>query len=93
MQKLKIRQGDWVVVCDGRKALVLENAGDEKFLNLGTREVYQHPDPKTHELGTDARVAPSAQLEPNAAPWSRPIGMNRRKIGSCASSQIDSMPR
>ncbi len=54
MQKLKIRQGDWVVVCDGRKALVLENAGDEKFLNLRTREVYEHPDPKTHELGTDA---------------------------------------
>ena len=54
MQKLKIRQGDWVVVCDGKKALVLENAGDEKFLNLRTREVYEHPDPKTHELGTDA---------------------------------------
>src|SRR5262249_16072021 len=54
MQKLKIRQGDWVVVCDGKKALVLENAGDEKFLNLRTREVHGHPDPKTHELGTDA---------------------------------------
>ena len=54
MQKLKIRQGDWVVVCDGRKALVLENAGDEKFLNLRTREVHEHPDAKTHELGTDA---------------------------------------
>jgi len=54
MQKLKIRQGDWVVVCDGKKALVLENAGDEKFLNLKTREVHEHPDPKTRELGTDA---------------------------------------
>ena len=52
MQKLKIRQGDWVVVCDGKKALVLENAGDEKFLNLKTREVYEHPE--TQELGTDA---------------------------------------
>ena len=54
MQKLKIRQGDWVVVCDGKKALVLENAGDEKFLNLKTREVYEQPDLKTRELGTDA---------------------------------------
>ena len=54
MQKLKIRQGDWVVVCDGKKALVLENAGDEKFLNLKTREVYDHPDAKTRDLGTDA---------------------------------------
>jgi len=54
MQKLKIRQGDWIIVCDGKKALVLENIGDDKFLNLRTREVYEHPDPKTCELGTDA---------------------------------------
>jgi protein required for attachment to host cells len=54
MAKLKIHQGDWVVVCDGRKALVLENAGDEKFLNLKTREVFDHPSQKTSELGTDA---------------------------------------
>jgi protein required for attachment to host cells len=54
MNKLKIRQGDWVIVCDGKKALVLENAGDEKFLNLKTREVFDHPDLKTHEIGTDA---------------------------------------
>jgi protein required for attachment to host cells len=54
MSKLKIRQGDWVIVCDGRKALVLENAGDEKFLNLKTREVFDHPDEKTSDLGTGA---------------------------------------
>jgi protein required for attachment to host cells len=54
MAKLKIRAGDWVVVCDGKKALVLENVGDEKFLNLKTRDVYEHADPKTSELGTDA---------------------------------------
>src|SRR6476619_6960941 len=54
MQKLKIRQGDWVVACDGKKALVMENAGDEKFLDLKTREVFDHSDPKTRELGTDA---------------------------------------
>jgi protein required for attachment to host cells len=54
MQKLRIRQGDWIIVCDGKKALVLENIGDDKFLNLRTREVYEHPDPKTRELGTDA---------------------------------------
>ena len=53
MQKLKIRQGDWVIVCDGKKALILENAGDEKFLNLKTREVQEHADPKTSDLGND----------------------------------------
>src|SRR5262245_52548958 len=54
MSKVKICHGDWVVVCDGRKALVLENAGDEKFLDLKTREIYERDDAKTHELGTDA---------------------------------------
>ena len=54
MANVLVRQGDWVVVCDGKKALVLENVGDTKFLNLKTREVYEHPDQKTHELGTDA---------------------------------------
>src|SRR6267378_2300339 len=53
MQKLKIRQGDWVIVCDGKKALVLENAGDEKFLNLKTREVFAHADAKTSDLGAE----------------------------------------
>jgi protein required for attachment to host cells len=54
MSKLKISQGDWVIVCDGKKALVLENAGDEKFLNLKTKEVFDHADKATRELGTDA---------------------------------------
>ena len=54
MGKLKIAAGEWVVICDGAKALVLENAGDEKFPNLKTRTVYEEPHPATHELGTDA---------------------------------------
>ncbi len=53
MSKPKIRHGEWVVVCDGKKALLLQNAGDERFLNLKTREVLDHPDPKTREIGTD----------------------------------------
>jgi protein required for attachment to host cells len=48
-----VRQGDWVVVCDGKKALVLENVGDTRFLNLKTRKVYEQPDAKTSEQGTD----------------------------------------
>jgi protein required for attachment to host cells len=54
MSNVLVRQGDWVVVCDGKKALVLENVGDTKFLNLKTREVYEQPDLKTHELGSAA---------------------------------------
>jgi protein required for attachment to host cells len=54
MSTVKIGQGEWVVICDGAKALVLENVGDEKFPNLKTKEVYEQEDPKTHEQGTDA---------------------------------------
>ena len=51
---IRVHHSDWVVVCDGKKALVLENVGDAKFLNLKTREVREHADPKTHEMGSDA---------------------------------------
>jgi protein required for attachment to host cells len=53
MAELKIDHGAWIVVCDGAKALVLENAGNRKTPSLKTREVYEHDDRKTHELGTD----------------------------------------
>jgi protein required for attachment to host cells len=49
---VKIDHGGWVVVCDGAKALVLENAGNRMTPNLSTREVYEQDDPKTSELGT-----------------------------------------
>jgi protein required for attachment to host cells len=54
MAILKLHAGDWVVVCDGAKALILENAGDGMHPNLKAREVREQPNPKTHEQGTDA---------------------------------------
>ena len=53
MSDLLIHHGEWVVVCDGAKALVLENTGDAKFPNLKTLETYTQKDPPTRELGTD----------------------------------------
>jgi protein required for attachment to host cells len=53
MSGLAVRSGEWVVVCDGAKALVLENTGDAKFPNLKTIEVFEQKDPPTRELGTD----------------------------------------
>src|SRR3974390_866587 len=63
MSGLAIRNGEWVVVCDGAKALVLENVGDNKFPNLKTLEVFEQANPATHEQGTDqpGRVSASAQ--------------------------------
>ena len=53
MSELLIHSGEWVVVCDGAKALVLINAGDEKFPNLKTIEVFEQKDLATHELGAE----------------------------------------
>jgi len=52
MVVMRIEAGAWVVACDGRKALILENVGDAKFPNLRTRETYEHADEPTHVLGT-----------------------------------------
>jgi len=53
MPALLIQEGEWVVVCDGAKALVLENAGDAKFPNLKTVEHFEQKDLATHETGAE----------------------------------------
>ncbi|HEY4140553.1 MAG TPA: host attachment family protein [Pseudolabrys sp.] len=53
MLELRIHKGEWVVVCDGAKALVLENVGDVKFPNLKTIEVFEHKSVATRDLGAD----------------------------------------
>ncbi len=53
MEKLKLENGGWVVVCDGRKAIILRNAGDETYPNLKTSEVREHAEPPTRDLGAD----------------------------------------
>ncbi len=53
MSDLMIQKGEWVVVCDGGKALVLHNVGDAKFPNLKTLEVFEQEDLPTHLLGAD----------------------------------------
>ncbi len=54
MDKIRIGTGDWIVVCDGGKALILENKGDRVFPNLQTREVHEQPNSSTHTQGSDA---------------------------------------
>ncbi len=53
MSGLMIKHGEWVVVCDGAKALILENTGDGKFPNLKTVQVLEQKDLPTHLLGAD----------------------------------------
>ena len=54
MPKPVIPHDAFVFVGDGRKALFLRNAGDEKFANFVTERVFvDEENPPTHEQGTD----------------------------------------
>jgi protein required for attachment to host cells len=53
LENLKIGAGAWVVVCDGAKALILENNGDRNYPDLRTRDVFEQANPPTSEQGTD----------------------------------------
>ena len=53
MNKINIPHDAIVFVGDGRKALFLRNAGDEKFPNLKTEQVFVGDNPPTHEQGSD----------------------------------------
>jgi len=53
MTKLRIQAGEWVIVCDGRKALILENRGDAMFPNLRMKETHDHEQLPTHAMGPD----------------------------------------
>jgi protein required for attachment to host cells len=54
MPKLSIPSEAFVFVGDGRKALFLRNAGDDKFPHLKTEQVIVDKNPPTQAQGTDA---------------------------------------
>jgi protein required for attachment to host cells len=47
-----LRQGTWVAVCDGRKAILFENEGSHIHPNLRVIETLAHDDRPTHEQGS-----------------------------------------
>lgn len=53
MPKTSIAPDDWVVVCDGRKWLILENKGNAARPNLLMREERTAENPPTREQGSD----------------------------------------
>ena len=51
---LKIPHRAWIVVADARKALLLSNEGDAKYLNLKvTQTLHAPPNERTSSQGTD----------------------------------------
>lgn len=68
MGSVKLPEGAWVVVCDGRKALVLENVGDAEYPDLRMRDVDKQENPTTSAAGTarPGRVHQSANSRRSA---------------------------
>jgi protein required for attachment to host cells len=64
-KNVRIDAGDWVVVCDGRKALILENKGDDKFPNLRMKEVLEHVERPTHDQGADSPGRVHSSMNPS----------------------------
>lgn len=50
--RVALRHGMWLAVCDGTKALLLENQGDHVYPKLETREIMRASNPLTHEQGS-----------------------------------------
>jgi protein required for attachment to host cells len=55
--KLRIPANTWILIGDGRKALVLVNGGDERYPNLQVRDIFHaEVNPPTHAQGSAAPV-------------------------------------
>ena len=53
MDGVSIRNGDWVLVGDGVKAMLFRNDGDADYPNLAVIDLVEHENPATREQGTD----------------------------------------
>lgn len=53
MSLFKVPHKSWVVVCDGSRALFLENGGDAEILNLRVEERFAQDDAPSRDIGTD----------------------------------------
>ncbi|HET9902653.1 MAG TPA: host attachment family protein [Xanthobacteraceae bacterium] len=51
---MRIPSGAWVIVCDGRKALILDNSGDARYPDLRVHAVFERDNPPTRAQGSDA---------------------------------------
>lgn len=53
MSDIMLQPKSWVVVCDGGKALIMQNAGDASGINLKVQETLTQPNEPDREIGAD----------------------------------------
>ena len=54
MTNIRLDQNIWLLVCDAKKALLLQNSGDNVYPKLETRHVMEHAVHRSSEVGSDA---------------------------------------
>lgn len=52
VSKAALRHGNWLAICDGSRALLIENQGDHVYPKLEMREAMNASNPLTHEQGS-----------------------------------------
>lgn len=52
MPKSLLGHGTWIAICDGQKALLLENKGDRKYPKLETRGIFKQENPRNSAQGS-----------------------------------------
>ncbi len=53
MSDIMLQPKSWVVVCDGGKALIMQNTGDASGINLKVQETLTQPNEPDREIGAD----------------------------------------
>lgn len=97
---LRLTHGTHVIVCDGRKALLLRNAGDATLPNLVVEQVFEAPEnPASREHVSDGpgkqrnRYAPASavqQADPHQRAEDAFVAEAAGKVnGMCAKSGIE----
>ena len=91
MAGLKIHNSEWVVVCDGGKALILENAGDAVFPDLRTREAYEQKPAANHQADNDepGRVFASTGTRRSSVEQNDLHEQSERKFLKTLASRLD----
>lgn len=82
MTDVKIPWKSWVVVCNGAKALIMQNAGDAQLMNLKVLETLTQPSEPDREIGADKPAAAMPPMASAAVLSRRPIGRIRPKPNS-----------
>lgn len=96
MTKPTLPHGGMILIADGRKALFLRNAGDERFPNLRIESAFEQDNPATREQGADrpgrgfARAATNRRSSVETTDWH---DLSKHRFAKKAATEMESLLR